>query len=145
MGNEYNWTIATLQSSAIPSKPLDVTLVGLQASPRYYPTFKELVDPLETLFTLYNTLKCLLNVVYHVQQATPNHGCCLPFATIPPSLQTTTFKCCPFFLLLHIGCYLPMASNSLLLQKLPHGMPSCFLLYKKCNTTMEKVTYIVYS
>ncbi len=134
----------TLLGSTIPSKPLDIILEGLQASQSYYPTLKCLQTPLVTLFIICNTLKCLFNIAYHLQQIAPTHGCCLPPVVIPPSLQTTTFKCCLLFLLLHTNCYFPKATNSLLLQKLPHGMPSYFLFYKKYNTTMKRVTYIVY-
>ncbi len=51
--------------------------------PQVLSHLKVLVNPLVTMFTVYSTLKCLLNVVYHVQQATPIHGCCLPSTTIP--------------------------------------------------------------
>ncbi len=132
MGNEHIWTIYSPKLYNT-FKALGCYPSGSIGLPQVLSHLKVFVNPLVTMFIIYNTLKCLLNVVYHVQQVAPIHGCCLPSTTIPPSLQTTTFKCCPFFLLLHIGCYLLMAINNLLLQKLPHGMPSYSLFYKKCK------------
>jgi len=51
MGNEHKWRVATLQGFAVPSKPLDVTLVGLQASQCYYPTLTMHTNLLVTLST----------------------------------------------------------------------------------------------
>jgi len=51
MGNEHKWRVATLQGFAVPSKHLDVTLVGLQASQCYYPTLTMHTNLLVTLST----------------------------------------------------------------------------------------------
>jgi len=55
---------ATLQGSQVLSKPLDITSVGLHASQSYCPTYTMHGDPFITLFTIYSTLKHLLNPAY---------------------------------------------------------------------------------
>jgi hypothetical protein len=63
MKNENKHGITILQGSIIPSMPLDVTLVGLQAPHSYYPTLTP-IDPLVTMATICNTSKCFPNTAY---------------------------------------------------------------------------------
>ncbi len=66
MGNEHKWRVATLQGFVVPSKPLDVTLVGLQAFQCYYPTLTMHTNLLVTLVYIYSTLKRLLDTNYYL-------------------------------------------------------------------------------
>jgi hypothetical protein len=80
MGNETKHGIITFQGSVISSMPLNVALVGLQASHNYCPTLTTFVDLLVTLFTTCSnlgmpsqhclpfvvTLECLPNIAYHL-------------------------------------------------------------------------------
>jgi hypothetical protein len=66
MGNEHKWRIVTLQGSVVPSKPLDVTLVGLQASQCYCPTLTMHANLLVTMFIVYSTLEHLFNINYYL-------------------------------------------------------------------------------
>ncbi len=97
MGNEHNQKIIILQGFAIPSMPMDIALMGPRASHNYCPTLTTFANLLVTLLIIFCTSECLSNIAYHLQQATPTHGHCLPPTIVPLDLQTTTFKRCPFF------------------------------------------------
>jgi len=68
MGNETKHRVITFQGSVISSMPLDVALVGLQASHNYCPTLITFVDLLVTLLTICSNL------------GTPSQHC-LPFGS----------------------------------------------------------------
>jgi len=56
-----------------------------------------LIDLLVTMHIICSAWKCLPNVAYPLQQATPIFGHYLPLATVPPNLHTITFECFPSF------------------------------------------------
>jgi hypothetical protein len=98
MINENTHGITTLQGFIVPSMPLDVDLVGLQASHSYYPTLTH-VDLLVTLATICNTSKHLPNVAYHLQEVEPNNGYYPLFLVVPLGLQTFDLRMFALFLL----------------------------------------------
>jgi hypothetical protein len=98
MINENKHGITTLHGFIVPSMPIDVAIVGLQASHSYYPTLTH-VNPLVTMATICNTLKCLPNIAYHLQEVEPTHGYYLLFVIIPFGLQTFDLQVFPLFLL----------------------------------------------
>jgi hypothetical protein len=76
----------------------------------YCPSFLVHVDPLRALPIIYNSLKSLFNAAYRLQfPKKPSQHYLLFVATIHPLrlLPISTLKYYPF-LLLYIGCYLPM-------------------------------------
>jgi hypothetical protein len=76
-GNKQGITI--LQDFAVPGTPLDVSLMGLQASHNYYSTLTTHVDPFVTISTICNTTRM------------PSQ-CCLLSIVVPPSFQTSTLN-----------------------------------------------------
>jgi hypothetical protein len=54
--------------------PMDIALEGPHVLHNYCPTLTTFVNPLVTLLIICNTLECLSNIAYHLQQATPTHG-----------------------------------------------------------------------
>jgi hypothetical protein len=99
MGNENKHGIIVFQGSIIPLMPLDVALVGLQASHNYYPTLTTFVDPLLTLPTI------CTNLGMHSQHCLPyvvsqTHSWLLPtVCNIPIWYVDFDFQVFPFFLL----------------------------------------------
>lgn len=102
MGNENKQGIIILQGSIAPSMPLDVALVGLQASHSYCLTLTTPTNPLVTLPTICNTLEvhpqyCLLFVTSCI------HSWMLPIICNSPFQSTNFyFQVFPFFLLPHL-------------------------------------------
>ncbi len=146
MGNENNQGIVTLQGFAALSMPLDVALVGLQASHSYCPTLKTLTDLLVTLPIVCNTFKtppqCCLLFVMSCIHLWP----LLIICNNPSQSINFYFQVFPFFLLPHVSYYFPMVASNLLFKRLPFSMQPCFSFQKKRIIIMKKgQQHIVYS